>query len=562
MTEASPEVAGHRYDVDWLRVFATYLLFVFHVAMVFNPAPFYHIRNADVSFIMLVLAGFIGLWHMPLFFLLAGWSIYASLMARDGRGFVRERIFKLWIPLVMGCVLLMPPIKYIELRSGLDANYAGLYVAAPLQDSFRTVIPAGLPAAAPFDDSFIEFLPTFFTHLERFTWAHLWFLAYLLTFTFLYLPLFAWWRRSTRDPFAGLGAAWAYLPIPVLALIQVTLRERWPGLQNLYDDWANVAYYSTYLIAGFALARYPALEGIAHREWTRALGVGVATTVFLLLALLGVIRAPALLLAGTAVAGWCFVVALLGFARGHLAASSPTLSYLTESAFPVYILHQSAIVLVGYLVIRLSMGIAAKYAILLAASVTVTLAVYHFAVRPFALTRFLFGMKSRRGARRALLPAQYRTAAGVLLSCAGLGIVTPAAAASPVGRWYAEGGAAQVEIRSCGEALCGRVVWLRSPLDEDGCRVRDRHNPEVSRRSQPVVGLEILQGLQKSSDREDVWEGGTIYDPTTGHTYRARLSIEGDSRLEVRGYLGIPLLGRTTRWFRVGAEEQLCRQSS
>jgi hypothetical protein len=69
MNETSP-TAARRHDLDWLRVFACYLLLLFHVAMVFNPAPFYHIRNADLSFAMLVLCGFIGLWHMPLFFVL------------------------------------------------------------------------------------------------------------------------------------------------------------------------------------------------------------------------------------------------------------------------------------------------------------------------------------------------------------------------------------------------------------------------------------------------------------------------------------------------------------
>ena len=135
-----------RYDVDWLRVFATYMLFVYHVGMVFNPAPFYHIRNADLSFGMLVVCGFIGLWHMPLFFLLAGWSIPGSLRERGGAGFARERLYKLGLPLVVGCLLFGPPIKYLELRSGLDLNHAGLWVAAPLQPGFRAVIPTGLPA--------------------------------------------------------------------------------------------------------------------------------------------------------------------------------------------------------------------------------------------------------------------------------------------------------------------------------------------------------------------------------------------------------------------------------
>ena len=154
-----------RYDIDWLRVFATYLLLLFHVGMVFNPAPFYHVRNTDVSFIFLILCGFISLWHMPLFFLLAGWSAFASLSMRGTGEFLKERFFRLFVPLVTGCILLMPSIKYLELSSGLDANYTGLYVAPALQDSFRQVIPSGLPTAAPFNESFLEFLPTFFTDL-------------------------------------------------------------------------------------------------------------------------------------------------------------------------------------------------------------------------------------------------------------------------------------------------------------------------------------------------------------------------------------------------------------
>src|SRR5262249_11330761 len=158
-----------------------------------------HIRNADLSFVMLILAGFISLWHMPLFFLLAGWSAYASLAARGTGGFVKERILKLWVPLVMGSVLLMPPIKYGELRSGLDANYAGLRVSPALQDGFRQLIPSGLPTMPPFNETFLEFLPTFFTRLERFTWAHLWFIAYLLVFTLVYLPLFRWLQARRGD---------------------------------------------------------------------------------------------------------------------------------------------------------------------------------------------------------------------------------------------------------------------------------------------------------------------------------------------------------------------------
>jgi hypothetical protein len=194
-----------RYDIDWLRVGATLLLFVFHAGMIFNPAPFYHIRNDELSFGWLVVCGFISLWHMPLFFLLAGWSLCGSLRTRGSAGVLNERSLRLLVPLLFGCVLFMPVIKYLELSSGLDLNHVGLRVSPALQDGFRLVIPDGLPVAKPFGESFREFLPTFFT-LERFTWAHLWFVAYLLTFTLLYLPAFALPPSPIERTRARLGA--------------------------------------------------------------------------------------------------------------------------------------------------------------------------------------------------------------------------------------------------------------------------------------------------------------------------------------------------------------------
>jgi uncharacterized protein (DUF2147 family) len=568
-----------RYDIDWLRVFATYMLLPFHVAMVFNPAPFYHIRNSDVSFFFLILCGFIGLWHMPLFFLLAGWSAFSSLSIRGTGGFLRERFFRLFVPLVAGCVLLMPSIKYLELSNGLDANYTGLYVEARMQTAFQEVIPSGLPTMTPFDESFLDFLPTFFTELTRFTWAHLWFMAYLLTFTVIYLPLLRWlvpldgrlvsYSRSFRIPKPAFrNPLWVYVPILPLAIIQVTMRERWPGLQNLIDDWANFAFYSTYLICGFLLARFPAFEAAAHRERKRALVIGLAATLVLLLGALGVFSSAALMLAHTAIAGWCFVVAFLGWARERLSFATPALPYLTESALPVYILHQSAIVLPGYFLIQLPLDLWAKFILLLVVATAVTMSVYHLLVRPFSIPRFLCGMKPRQRRAQSRLARRLSAAAAItLVTMAALDTASSTIAAhdsgaSPLGRWYAEGGAAQVEITDCGGELCGRVVWLRSPFDEDGCELRDRHNPDESLRRRPVIGLEILRALERVPAATPTWKGGTIYDPASGQTYRASLRLSGSNRLELRGYIGIPLIGRTTTWFRVGAEGESCREAS
>jgi uncharacterized protein (DUF2147 family) len=341
-----------------------------------------------------------------------------------------------------------------------------------------------------------------------------------------------------------------------LVLIQLILRPIWPGIQNLYDDWANVAYYSTYLICGFLLAWSPALAAAVSAEWRRALAVaGVATCVLLLL-VLGAPLGPMVALAGTAVAGWGWNLALLGAAREHVRRPAPP--YLVESALPIYILHQPAIIVVGYfLVLPLGLGVWPKFVLLLLASIAVTLAVYHVLVRPFAVPRVLLGMKAASAPRSTVVPGRTASAAALLLVvlCASDG-----RAGTPEGLWYAEGGAAQVEITSCGDGLCGRVVWLRGPLDADGCALRDRQNPVAALRARPIIGLEVLRGLRPVAD--DRWAGGTIYDPSSGRTYRCEAQLADADRLRLRGYVGVTWLGRTTQWVRVGSEARLCAESS
>jgi glucan biosynthesis protein C len=382
----------HRHDIDTLRVFGCYLLFLFHVGMVFNPAPFFHVRNDESSLLFLIVCGFIGIWHMPLLFLLAGWSAAASLRSRGVGAFLRERGSKLAVPLVAGCILLVPVIKYLELRSGQDLNHRGLFVTTEVQESMRSVLPIDLPRAEPFDESFLEFLPTFFTEADRFSWSHLWFVAYLFTFTLVLLPVLAPLARrkpvSTRP-----SRIWVYVPILPLALIQLTLRERFPGPYNLYNDWASVSFYVTFLVSGFALAVAPGFEERLREEWRRVLALGLVATGVLLGAVLRLFESTPVVLVGSAVAGWCFVAALIGFARERVTRSHPRMRYLAESAFPIYVLHQPVIVLLGAGVVLLPLGIAPKFVLLLAGSVVVTLALYHFGVRPFRATRLLIGMK-------------------------------------------------------------------------------------------------------------------------------------------------------------------------
>ena len=90
--------APRRHDLDWLRIGATALLFPFHVAKTFDVLPIYHIKNAELSSGLGYFTFFIHQWHMPLFFVLAGWSACAAIQRRGVAGFRRERVRRLLVP--------------------------------------------------------------------------------------------------------------------------------------------------------------------------------------------------------------------------------------------------------------------------------------------------------------------------------------------------------------------------------------------------------------------------------------------------------------------------------
>ena len=117
-----------------------------------------------------------------------------------------------------------------------------------------------------------------------------------------------------------------------------------------------------------------------------------------------------------------------------------------------------------------------------------------------------------------------------------------------VGEWYTEENRARVEIYSCEDSYCGKIVWLKEPKNPDGTNKRDANNPNEDLRSRTIVGTNILTGLQYEG--EDEWEEGEIDDPESGKTYSCRLELEDPNTLEVRGFIGLSLLGRSQTWTR------------
>ena len=126
----------------------------------------------------------------------------------------------------------------------------------------------------------------------------------------------------------------------------------------------------------------------------------------------------------------------------------------------------------------------------------------------------------------------------------------PAWGEGVVGTWVTEGEKSHIEISSCGLKICGNIVWLKEPLDDDKKLKHDAKNPNKSLRDRSIIGLPLLANFIAPTEG-NVWEDGTIYNPEDGKTYSCTLTLLDTETLKVRGYVGLPLFGKTQIWKRL-----------
>jgi uncharacterized protein (DUF2147 family) len=117
---------------------------------------------------------------------------------------------------------------------------------------------------------------------------------------------------------------------------------------------------------------------------------------------------------------------------------------------------------------------------------------------------------------------------------------------SPQGLWQAgDTGESKIEIAPCGDALCGRIVWMRDPADEVGQPKLDVNNPDPASQSQPLLGLTIISELRPSASKRNQWEG-VIYNPEDGKSYSVFIRPKPGA-LDVEGCL-LNFLCQTKTW--------------
>ena len=366
-----PNSTTDRYDfLDWLRVIAILVLLFFHTGMMFVGWG-WHVMNEQTIDGLVIPMDISHRLRMPLLFVIAGAGMWFALQRRSGMQLFKERSVRLLLPLVVGMFLIVPPQVFYErlFRGEWDGGYLQFFLERTLQ--FKPY-PAG-----------------------DFSWHHLWFIVYLYVYVPLLLPLMLWWKRSAVKLQPG---PWLLLLAVPLGVNEALLKPLFPESHKLIGDWYVFDHYLLLTAYGFLLASMPgSWQWISTQRHRLAIaGVLIYATAMLLFSQ-GIIHrdTPDDAFVGTSFT-WVWVLAFIGYGYRHLSFCNPLLRWARDASYPVYILHQTVIVAIGYYVIQASWSPWVKYWAVLLATMASCWLLYEFIVRRFRITRLIFGMKPKR----------------------------------------------------------------------------------------------------------------------------------------------------------------------
>jgi glucan biosynthesis protein C len=396
--------ADRLYYLDWLRVFAIFVVFLHHCGKIFD----YHttvVFNTVRSPVLSAFREFNFLWIMPLFFILSGAAVFLSKRSDKTGQFIKARILRLLVPLIfIGTFIINPLYVYIE---RLFSNQAA--------------------------SGFIQWYPHFFDGIYGFggnfaplgQGTHLWYLEFLFVYSLILLPLFVRSKKQGTSFLSRLSIhfekPWAlfflFLPISafaaafeIIGLGGVRVMGGWDPISFLlffsygYLIFSNNKiqetirkYAAIYLILALALTALYLdshfgvnlkIPGVTRHDLAEN-GASLPLNHFVWTA----VQAFRGLLA------WCWLIGLLGLGRRFLNFNNKFLGYANEGVLPFYILHHTVIYIIGFYVIQQSIGVGTKYLIISTGSFAVIMAIYEILVRRVSISRILFGMKIKNDSR-------------------------------------------------------------------------------------------------------------------------------------------------------------------
>ena len=369
-----------RYDIDWIRIMLIFSVFLFHIGMFFNNFGWHIKNNERVSWLDPVMA-YLHTWRMPLLFLVSGVGTYFALGKRSLGRFKSERSRKLLIPLIFGMFVIVPPQVYVEKH----AQYG----------------------------SFINFIP----HITEgsypqgnFSWHHLWFVLYLFICAMAAIPFILFLRSRFSNAFyTALVKASAYKGSFLVLAFPLYLSQEWllryfpPETHALVNDWAYIAYNFLFFIYGYILLSNNVLisriieqrriygsfafllTGLFFFDYFNSTEPYINNSLQLFLKCLLELS---------------IALSIIGYAAKYINRDHSWRKHLNEAIYPFYILHQTAIIVIGYYLAESLLPVSIKAIILALGSFIICVVVYLLIIRPFNITRLFFGMHFKNPAKK------------------------------------------------------------------------------------------------------------------------------------------------------------------
>lgn len=370
---------ARRNYIDWLRIIVILLLFPFHSARIFDYWEPNYVKNINLSWGLSWFIVIVGYWFMPLMFWLAGASSWYALEFRNGLQYVKERLNRLFIPLLFGVFIIVPPQGYLAKLSKTGYNL-----------------------------TYFQFLTGYFRdfsdlsgYFGTFTPAHLWFILYLLIFSLLGLPiLLALKKESGRKNLARFWSTFSKPWVYLTGFIFLTITEALPA-----PGGKNPFFFFFLFLFGYiacADVRFNAM--IQSVKFKVLLFLVPYLPAYLLLqskfAALPDWSPESIMLAFIRnLALWLTLIVILGYGEKYLNFNTKWLNYMNQATFPIYIIHQTVLLIIGFFVVRSGQGIFYKFLSITTLSLFSCVAIYDFVIRRFDITRWLFGVKRGSGSK-------------------------------------------------------------------------------------------------------------------------------------------------------------------
>lgn len=344
---------SRRYDIDWLRVIAIVLLLVYHIGIGFQPFGVLvgFIQSNQPMEAIWIPMSMLNIWRIPLLFFVSGMGVCFAIRKRNWKQLLLERGRRIMLPFLFGLFAIVP------LHVFLWQKYYNQEIA-------YTIHP-----------------------------VHLWFLANIFIYVLLLTPLFFYLKRNEHGRFhRGLqklfSKPWGLLVVVIAFVLEAILVK-----PQVFETYAMTLHgFSMGLLAFlFGFIFIYSGEGLWNtiRTW-RWLTLSIALLLFLLRVIEFQLAAPRYLLAIESIM-WIF--AAFGFAHRYLQKPGRTLSYLTQAAYPVYIIHMIFLYLGAFLIMPLDISPWVQLILIVAFTFAGCFLLYELVIRRVKFLRPLFGIK-------------------------------------------------------------------------------------------------------------------------------------------------------------------------